>query len=66
MKIGNFVSKYKTAMFLTTFIIFILGLTIHYIDKLPRIIVLYFTVAAWLSAHNKYLMKTSYYSLENE
>lgn len=66
MKIGKFVSKYKTAMFLTTFIIFILGFTIHHIDKLPRIIVLYFTVAAWISAYNKYLIKTSNYSFSNE
>ena len=56
IKMHNNITNYRIPMLIIFSTILILGCTIHYIDKLPRIIILYFTISAWISSYS-YEMK---------
>ena len=60
-KLSKILSKYKGLLGLLCLNIFLLGFTTHYMDKLPRTILLYFTFMGWFNAY-----KTSFNKIGNE
>lgn len=55
--INKRLSGYQNIFKLIFINIILIGFTVHYLDKLPTILLVYFTLCGWFYAHNKTLNK---------